>query len=161
MDAASGLLIDGSCLMARVYKRRRVRNGSPHDCWIASRSSTHAARTRSHALGEPGQVELGSGADSRLSRANGEEASSTHQSKARRGKPRGRGQLSAGIIQETVGGAVSVRRNIRKQTASPTVTRIAGTKWCQRWVERLTADAKSGSTPICFSMMLTAGSSRI
>ena len=33
----------------------------------------------------------------------------------------------------------------------------AGTKQCQRWVERLTAEPKSGSTPICFSMMLTTG----
>src|SRR6266566_4147407 len=36
----------------------------------------------SHALGEPGQVELGSGADSRLRRADGEEASSAYLSKA-------------------------------------------------------------------------------
>src|SRR5205807_4648770 len=63
---------------------------------IAIGRGNHAHVAAQH-LGEPGQAELGSGADSRLRRANGEEASSAYLSKARRGKPHGRGQLSAGI----------------------------------------------------------------
>ena len=51
----------------------------------------------------------------------------------------------------------SLIRTARACGAAGLGRRTAGTQQCQRWVERLTAEPKSGSTPICFSMMLTTG----